>query len=197
MTSAVTYYRRTSCDVRTALPMALLAFLASFSGAIVTTIIPADIFTPLIVLALGAVLLFTIFKPQAGELTVLKFAGKKHLLITLGIGAGIGFYDGILGPGTGSFLMIAMMLVLGYSLLQSAAQTKIVNAATNLGALILFALGGHQVWLLGALMGMANMLGGYLGARTAIFCGSRVIRILMICVVSALILTLSWDFLTS
>lgn len=193
LTSAITYYRRTTSDIRTALPMAAVALVASFCGAVVATVIPAEVFTPIIMVALFAVLLFTIFKPNAGELTALKFLGKKHIIFALMIGAGIGFYDGILGPGTGSFLMIAMMTVLGYSMLQSAAQTKIVNTATNLGALILFALGGHQVWMLGFAMGIANMLGGYLGARTAISRGTGFIRVLMMCVVSVLILKLGYD----
>ncbi|QRZ61107.1 TSUP family transporter [Rothia sp. ZJ932] len=197
ITSAVTYYRRTTTDIKTALPMATLALCASCGGAAAATIIPAQVFTPIIIVALFAVLVFTIVKPAEGELTALRITGRKHLGIALGLAAGIGFYDGILGPGTGSFLMMGMVVFLGYSMLQSVAQTKVINAATNLGALIFFTLGGHQIWALGLLMGFANMVGGYWGARTAIARGAGFIRVLMVVVVSALILKLGWDALAS
>lgn len=194
-TSAITYYRRTTTDLKTALPMAGVACLASMGGALVATLIPADLFKPIILCALVAVLLFTILKPSAGQLTNLKFSGRKHLLLCLLIGLVIGFYDGVMGPGTGSFLVIAMITILGFSFLQSSAQTKIVNLATNIGALILFAMAGQLVWQMGLILGAANLLGGYLGARTAISRGSHFVRTMMIVVVCALILKLGWDIL--
>ena len=193
--SAITYYRRTATDLRSTLPMAALALLASMGGAIVATFIPSEAFRPIILLALVGVLLFTIFKPDAGQLTAMKHTGKAHLARALAIGAVIGFYDGVMGPGTGSFLVIAMITVLGYSFLQASAQTKVVNLATNVGALILFSLAGHLVWQMGLVLGLANLCGGYLGARTAISRGSGFVRIMMITVVSALILKTAWDVL--
>ena len=136
--SATTFYRRTSNDLRTSLPTAIIALIASFCGAIVATLIPAAAFKPIIVCALVAVLLFTVFKPNLGELTRLKHSGAQHILIDLAIGAVIGFYDGILGPGTGSFLMISLISLLGYNFLLATAQTKVINLATNIGALIFF-----------------------------------------------------------
>ena len=192
-TSALTYYRRTACDVATALPMAGVALAASFCGAIVATLIPASAFRPIILCALVAVLLFTVFKPGAGELTQLKHTGRRHLIIALAVGLIIGFYDGILGPGTGSFLMIAMISLLGFNFLMATAQTKIVNLATNLGALAYFTLSGHMLWAVGLIVGVANLVGGYLGARTAIARGNGFIRGMMIAVVSALILKLGFD----
>lgn len=191
--SATTFYRRTSNDLRTSLPTAIIALIASFCGAIVATLIPAAAFKPIIVCALVAVLLFTVFKPNLGELTRLKHSGAQHILIALAIGAVIGFYDGILGPGTGSFLMISLISLLGYNFLLATAQTKVINLATNIGALIFFGLAGYQVWSLGLLLGCANLMGGSLGARTAISRGNKFIRIMMITVVSALILRLGWD----
>ncbi|WP_237206775.1 TSUP family transporter [Rothia nasimurium] len=195
LTSAATYLRRTPVNVRTVLPAASLAFVTSMGGALVATALPEELFKPIIVLALILVLVYTVFKPSLGELTQLKHRGLKHLMVGLGIGATIGFYDGLLGPGTGSFLMMAMVSLMGYSFLQATAQTKIINAATNLGALVLFAVAGQQVWALGLLLGAANMVGGYLGARTALARGSRFIRWMMIVVVSALIIKLGADIL--
>ncbi|GGH63487.1 TSUP family transporter [Rothia aerolata] len=191
--SALTYYRRTTSDIRTALPTAAVALCASFCGAIVATLIPASAFKPIILFALIAVLAFTVLKPGAGELTRMKHTGRKHTAIALAIGLVIGFYDGVLGPGTGSFLMISMITLLGYNFLLATAQTKIVNLATNIGALIFFAVSGNVIWAIGLLLGAANLVGGYLGARTAIARGNGFIRIMMICVVSALILKLGFD----
>lgn len=191
--SALTYYRSAPSNLKMVLPAAVVALVASFGGAMTATLIPASAFKPIILCALVAVLAFTVLKPSMGELTHIKHTGRKHLLVGLGIGAVIGFYDGILGPGTGSFLMIALITLQGFNFLMATAQTKIINLATNIGALILFGLLGYQVWGLGLLLGAANLCGGYLGARTAISRGNGFIRIMMIVVVSALILKLSWD----
>lgn len=194
-TSAVTYYRRTSPDLKTAIPMALTAMLGAFSGAALATILPAEAIQPIIIAALIAVLLFTILKPKAGELSRLRYTGHGHYLRAILIGLLIGGYDGMIGPGTGSFLIIAMVTVLGYNFLQSSAKAKIVNLCTNLGALLLFIPTGHVLAALGLAMGLMNMLGGYLGARMAISKGSAFIRIVFVIVVSALIIKLGSDLI--
>ena len=194
-TSAVTYYRRTSPDLKTAIPMALTAMLGAFGGAALATILPAEAIQPIIIAALIAVLLFTILKPKAGELSRLRYTGHGHYLRAILIGLLIGGYDGMIGPGTGSFLIIAMVTVLGYNFLQSSAKAKIVNLCTNLGALLLFVPTGHVLVALGLAMGLMNMLGGYLGARMAISKGSAFIRIVFVIVVSALIIKLGSDLI--
>ncbi|MEE1620098.1 sulfite exporter TauE/SafE family protein [Zafaria sp. Z1313] len=194
-TSAVTYYRRASPDLKTALPMAGIALAGSFGGAIIATVLPASVFKPIIVAALVAVALFTAFKPTVGELTRLRFTGPRHYATAGLIGLVIGFYDGLIGPGTGSFLIIAMVVFLGYNFLASSAKAKIVNMATNLGALAFFLPSGHLLWGLGLVLGVANMIGGYLGARMAVSKGSRFIRIVFLVVVGVLILRLGYDVL--
>ncbi|TAP25681.1 MULTISPECIES: TSUP family transporter [Micrococcaceae] len=194
-TSAVTYYRRTSPDLKTALPMAATALVGAFGGAGLATILPAQAIKPIIIAALIAVLLFTIFKPKAGELSRLRYTGRKHYLRALAIGLIIGGYDGMVGPGTGSFLIISMVTVLGYNFLQSSAKAKIVNLCTNAGALLLFVPTGHVLVGLGLAMGVMNMIGGYLGARMAISKGSGFIRIVFVVVVSALIMKLGSDMI--
>jgi len=99
----------------------------------------------------------------------------------------------MIGPGTGSFLIIAMVTVLGYNFLQSSAKAKIVNLFTNLGALALFVPTGHVLFGLGLGLGVMNMLGGYLGARMAISNGSKFIRVVFVIVVAALIIKLGAD----
>jgi len=194
-TSAITYYRRTSPDLKTAIPMALTALIGAFGGAALATVLPSEAIKPIIIAALIAVLLFTIFKPKAGELSRLRYTGHQHYLRAVMIGLIIGGYDGMVGPGTGSFLIIAMVTVLGYNFLQSSAKAKIVNICTNLGALLLFVPTGHVLVGLGLAMGVMNMIGGYLGARMAISKGSGFIRIVFVVVVSVLIIKLGADMI--
>jgi uncharacterized membrane protein YfcA len=195
-TSALTYYRRVRPDLRTALPMAGLALASSFVGASVAALLPASVFKPVIVVALIGIGAFTLFRPALGEVTALRHTGRRHHGVAAALGLVIGFYDGILGPGTGSFLVFAMVSLLGYDFLNASAKAKIVNCATNLGALLFFVPHGSVLWGLGLLLGAANMVGGYLGARTATARGSRFIRIAFLVVVTALILRLGVDVWT-
>jgi uncharacterized protein len=192
-TSAVTYYRRARPDLRTALPMAGVALVSSFAGASVAALLPAQAFKPVIVVALIAIAAFTVFRPALGEVTALRHSGRRHHGVAAAVGAGIGFYDGVLGPGTGSFLVFAMVGLLGYDFLAASAKAKIVNVATNLGALLFFVPHGSVFWGLGLVLGAANMLGGYLDSRTATARGSGFIRIAFLVVVTALIARVGWD----
>ena len=82
-TSSVTYYRRAKPDIRTALPMAVIALVGSFGGAAVATVLPAAAFKPIIVIALLVVALFTAFRPQMGAATRLRFRGHKHHIMAV------------------------------------------------------------------------------------------------------------------
>ncbi|MDO5633665.1 MAG: TSUP family transporter [Micrococcus sp.] len=195
-TAAATYVRRVRPDLRTAGTTAALAVAASFGGAVVATVLPAAVIRPVILVTLVGVAVFTAVRPTLGQSQGLKYVGAAHLVRAALIGAIIGFYDGIMGPGTGTFLVIALVTVLGYDFLQASAQAKIVNLATNLGALAFFLPAGHVVVGLGLLLGVANLSGGYVGARMAIAKGTGFIRVVFLVVVSALILRLGWDTLS-
>lgn len=192
-TSALTYHRRVRPDLRTALPMAAVALAGSFVGASVASLLPAAVFKPVIVVALVGIAAFTLLRPSLGEVTALRHTGRRHHGIAALVGLAIGFYDGILGPGTGTFLVFAMVGLLGYDFLSSSAKAKIVNVATNLGALLFFAPHGSVVWGLGLVLAAANVLGGYVGSRTATARGSGFVRVAFLVIVSALILRLGWD----
>lgn len=192
-TSAVTYYRRVKPDLRTALPMAGVALVGSVCGAVVASSLPGSVFKPIIVAALIAVAIFTAVKPNIGEFTALRHTGKKHYIVAVTIGGVIGFYDGMIGPGTGSFLVIALVSLMGYAFLEASAKAKIVNLATNAGALMIFLPHGSLLWGIGLILGGANMAGGYLGARTAVKQGNKFIRIVFLVVVAALIIKLGTD----
>jgi uncharacterized membrane protein YfcA len=159
----------------------------------VATVLPSAAFKPIIVVALLAVAIFTVFKPEMGAATKLRFAGHKHHIMAGAAGLVIGFYDGMIGPGTGTFLVIALVALMGYDFLQASAKAKIVNLATNAGALLLFIPHGSVLWLLGGILAVANVAGSYLGSRMAIARGSTFIRVVFLVVVVALIGKLGVD----
>ncbi len=192
-TSATTYYRRVRPDLRTALPMAAVALAASFGGAAVATVLPAALLKPIILVALLGVAIFTALRPRMGRQTELRYHGRHHVAVALATGVSIGFYDGLIGPGTGTFLVISLVSILGYDFLQASAKAKIVNFATNLGALLLFVPQGAVLWVLGALLAIMNMAGGYIGSRMAIARGSAFIRVVFLVIVVVLVAKLGVD----
>ncbi len=191
--SSLTYYARAKPDLRTAVPIALVALAGSFVGASIAASIPAAAFKPIIVVALIVVAAVTIARPTLGAELALRHKGAKHYGTAVTIGALLGMYDGVLGPGTGTFLVIALVTALGYDFLQASAKAKIVNFATNLGALLFFIPHGSVFWGLGLILAVANVLGSRLGASMAVRRGSRFIRIAFLVVVFALILKLGLD----
>jgi uncharacterized protein len=195
--SAVTYARRVGPadrpDLPTAVPMALVAGLSSVLGAAGAAALPADVFVPVVLVALVGVGLYTLLRPEIGTVTMVRHQGARHVWTAMAAGALIGAYDGLIGPGTGSFLVFALVGLLGYTFLAASATAKWVNLATNLGALALFAGHGSVLWGLGLVMGAANVLGAYLGARSAITRGSAFVRTVFLLVVTVLILRLGWQ----
>jgi uncharacterized membrane protein YfcA len=185
--SSATYYRRVRPDPRTFLPLMALAFTGSFFGALVARHIPASAFDPIVLVVLVVVGAYVLVRPSLGEQTALRFAGHRHTVAAMGTGLAIGFYDGALGPGTGSFFVFTLVGLLGYNFLEASAKARLANWATNLAALCVFIPIGAVVWHVGLLMGAANLLGGWLGARTAVRRGSRFVRIFFLLVVAAFV----------
>lgn len=185
--SSATYYRRIKPDPRTFLPMMVLAFVGSFCGALLASRIPREAFEPIVLIALIAVGAFVLVKPTLGEATKLRFQGRRHRVATLLVGFTIGLYDGALGPGTGSFMVFALVGVVGYSFLDASAKARLANWATNLGALALFVPQGVVLWKIGLVMGACNLIGGYAGARLAVARGARFVRGFFMLVVGAFI----------
>jgi uncharacterized membrane protein YfcA len=193
--AAVTYNRRIAVDRRTAAVMAVCAFAGSGAGALLATSVDGDVLKPVVLVALVAVLVHTLRTPGLGDVERLRLgAGHQRAVAVLG-GAGIGFYDGLVGPGTGSFLVFLLVGAVGLSFLHASATAKVVNTATNLAALVLFAAGGHVLWALGAAMAVANLTGSQLGTRLALRRGSGWVRRVFVVVVTALVLRLAWDVL--
>jgi uncharacterized membrane protein YfcA len=195
--SSLTYYRRVGPDPKTFLPLMLLAFLGSLAGAGVASLIPKEAFNPIVLVVLVVVGAYVLLKPSAGHITELRFAGHRHTLAAMAAGLVIGFYDGALGPGTGSFFVFTLVGLLGYNFLEASAKARLANWATNVAALCVFVPQGAVLWKVGAVMGVCNLIGGYVGARTAVARGAGFVRAFFVVVVAAFALKIGADVLAT
>lgn len=177
------------------IPATGIAFCASALGAHCATLLPAHIFRPVIVVVLVAILIFTAFESRIPRKASRIPSTLSLLGRALAIGMILGGYDGVLGVGVGSMMLVAFQVLLGYNFLHATAAAKVLNSATDLGALIYFIPLGSIHWLLGILMGCANMAGNWVGARTAIHLGEQFIRRLLIIIVTLILLRLTAQIL--
>ncbi|MFF9041427.1 TSUP family transporter [Streptomyces sp. NPDC014892] len=178
-----------------ALSAAGLAVPSAGVGALSASSLPADWFRPLIMALLIGVAAFVTLRPSFGSVIESADAvSARRRLLAIGVaGCGVGFYDGVFGPGTGTFLIMSFTALLSMEFLQSSALAKIVNVGTNFGALTVFAVQGHVLWALGAGMAVCNVVGATLGARTALKRGSGFVRGVLLVVVTALVIKLAID----
>lgn len=193
--SSATYYRRVRPDPRTFLPLMASAFVGSVGGALVASQVPRSAFEPVVLVALVVVGAVVLRRPDLGQHTALRLGARRHLWAAVGTGVAVGAYDGLLGPGTGSFFVIALVGVLGYSFLEASAKARLANWATNLAALAVFVPQGAVLWRLGLLMGLASVLGGWIGARTAVRHGAGFVRAFFVLVVGAFVVRIGGDVL--
>jgi uncharacterized protein len=193
--SSATYYRRIRPDPRVFGPMTACAFVGSAAGAFLGSHISDRAFDPIVLVVLVVVGSYVLFRPKLGETTLLRYAGRRHVGTAMVAGLLIGCYDGALGPGTGSFLVITLVGMLGYSFLEASAKARIANWATNLAALCVFVPQGAVLWRVGFVMGACNLVGGYLGARTAVAKGAGFVRVFFVVVVAGFAGRIAGDLL--
>lgn len=186
--------------LRTAAP---LAGLCSAGGALLAASVSSDVLRPVVVVLMLAAGVFVSLRPQfgrrddgpserdAGRLrpSPVKVVGALVLICL------IGAYDGFFGPGTGMFLVIVFTALMSRSLIQSLAMTKIVNTATNLGGLVVFAAGGHILWLLGIALAVFNVLGAQVGARIVLDRGTGFVRVALLVLIVVMSTKLILDML--
>lgn len=169
-------------------PAAVCALLGSFAGAWMVTQVSPDALRKLLPWALLAVFVYTLLRKDLGQAHAPRFEGRRETVAMAVLGLVIGGYDGFFGPGTGSFLVFALVRVLGYDFLHASAAAKLLNTASNLAALTLFAWQGHVWWQVVAVAAVCNVLGSLLGTRLALRHGSGFVRVFFMVVVGALIL---------
>lgn len=187
------YARRVNLRWSALLPAAAAGFAGSLAGAWLVTVISPGFLRKALPFVLLAVLAYTLLKKELGRHHAPRFSGQAETLVACCIGLVLGFYDGFFGPGTGSFLVFLLVRWLGYDFLNASAGAKLINTATNLAALAVFAYKGHVWWHFALTMAVANVLGSLLGTRMALKHGAGFVRVVFIGVVSALILKTGFD----
>lgn len=190
-TSATTYVRRVGVEWRVVTPMAAVAFCGSAGGAVLGTRLPKEAMTPIVLAVLVGVGLFILRRPDLGAIHAPRRSVRQRAVLAMPVGLVIGGYDGALGPGTGSFLLYALVGVAGYGFLEAGASAKVANVATNLGALAVFLPQGYVLWPAALALAAGNLSGGYVGARLAVARGGRFIRFVSLVVVLVFVVRLS------
>lgn len=192
-TAAYSYAKSGLVDLRAQAGPALLAFFASLAGAFAVSVLPTDWIRLALPILLIGIALFFALRRDPGDMD--RTARLKPVLFSLTAVPVVAFYDGILGPGAGSFYMIAFVALGGYGILKATAHTKLLNFASNVGGLAGFILLSNPLWAIGLAMGAMQILGARLGAKLAMAKGARLIQPLLIVTSIALAMKLLWDVL--
>jgi uncharacterized membrane protein YfcA len=176
--ATIAYAGKGHVDLRQQAPSAILAFLGGAAGAGLAAILPGELLRLVLPFVLIGIALFFAFKPNLGNVDSAR--RLSPLVFGAMIVPAIGFYDGIFGPGAGSFFMLAFVTLAGYGLLKATAHTKLLNFSSNTGGFVVFALAGVVHWKIGLIMGVAQFLGARLGAALAMRGGAKVIKPLLV-----------------
>jgi len=176
--AAFTFWRSGFVKIRTILWAMAATFAGAYLGSLTVKSIDTSALKTLVPFALIAIALYFIFAPRLSENN--RVSRLSFVLFVPVTGFVVGFYDGVFGPGTGSFFTIAFVTLFGMGLIKASAHTKMLNLTSNVASLALFIPAGYVVWQVGIVMALGQIAGGYLGARTGIRFGARFIRPLVI-----------------
>ncbi|GBU77168.1 sulfite exporter TauE/SafE family protein [Staphylococcus aureus] len=194
LTSTIKFIRSGKVDLYVVAKLFGFVFLASACGAYIATMVPSQILKPLIIIALSSVFIFTLLKKDWGNTrTFTQFTFKKAIIFAA-LFILIGFYDGFVGGGTGSF-MLFVLLVFGFDFLSAAGNAKVLNFASNIGALVLFMVLGQVDYVIGLIMAISMITGSYAGAHFAIKQGVGYVKVLFIIITAILILKNAFDYI--
>lgn len=192
-TAAWFYARRVQIQWRLVAFIAVAAFAAALAGSHLVTLVHNNIIKPVILVVLVAVAIYTYTKKDLGVLAGTGEPATHALAKGIICGLLLGFYDGFIGPGTGSFLVLAFIGLLNEDFLHANAHAKFINLATNLASILYFSGTGHIFFKLAVPMAACNMLGGFTGSKLALLKGNRFIRLFFLFIVGAIIIRFACD----
>lgn len=191
--AAFQYLKKVDMNWKLLFIMSVLAFCSAFLGSTVLTMVSNDFMKPLLFFILIALAIYTFKKKDFGQHQEKDLSSKKQIIYAVIISILVGFYDGFIGPGTGSFLVLGFVAILGFDFLHASANAKMVNLATNFGSICLFVLKGKIVWAFAIPMAFCNALGGWIGAKLAIKKGNGFIRVFFLIVVIGTLIRFGYD----
>ena len=191
--AAVQYVRKIDMNWKLLLAMMVLAVPSAFAGSTLLLYVHNDFMKPLLLVVLSLLVMYTYAKKNFGQHVDKSHSNLQQLLYAVLISIVIGFYDGFIGPGTGSFFVLAFITLLGFDFLQASANAKMVNLATNFGSICLFVFKGKVIWSIAIPMAVCNALGGFAGAKLAIAKGNKFIRVFFLIVIVGTIIRFAYD----
>lgn len=192
-TAALAYARRGHVSLASQVRPALASFAAAFAGSSLVPFIPTDVFRLVLPVILIGVALYFALKPGLTDDD--RHCRMPPAVFSATVVPAIAFYDGLIGPGAGSFFMVGFVLLAGHGLLRATAHTKLLNFASNIGSIAAYALIGAPLWGLGVAMGIAQVAGAQIGSRMAMRVGARLIKPLLVMISTAMALRLIWQML--
>ncbi|MGL5406149.1 MAG: sulfite exporter TauE/SafE family protein [Propionibacteriaceae bacterium] len=192
-TAAATYAKRVKFHRPSVIALVLSAAASSALGAYLIRFLSRESFTPIVLVVLLAVGGYTLRRPAMGLESKPALTGHMQWVATAIIGAVVGLYDGLIGPGTGTFFIISFVAVSGFAFVEASAYAKLANAATNLAAIGVLASANHVLWVIALPMAAANLTGGWIGARLALRYGNGFVRKVFLVVIGALVIKLGAD----
>jgi uncharacterized membrane protein YfcA len=191
--AARSYVGKVVMPWRLVLPAAISAFAMSFLGAATVSSIPQGVLRPLVLFLIVVMAIYIFMKKDFGAVQRPIEIGTRERALSVLIGGGIGFYDGLFGPGTGSFLIFLFIRYFAFDFLHASASAKFVNIATNIAALMFFVPTGKVLYTIAIPMAIFNMLGAYTGTWVAMKRGTPFIRGLFLFLLVILIFKLAYD----
>lgn len=189
----VQYLKRVNINWKLAALMCVTAFCSAYAGSQLLLYASNRFMKPVIFFVLLLVAIYTYTRKNFGEQIKKTHSVQRQAVYAFLISLLIGFYDGFIGPGAGSFLVLGFITLLGFDFLHASANAKLVNMSTNLGSIVLFLLKGTILWSIALPMAACNALGGIIGARLAVSRGNRFIRIFFLCIITATLLRFGYD----
>jgi uncharacterized membrane protein YfcA len=190
------YAKKVEIPWRTVIYAGIGAGVMAFLGAKISDLIDEKILKPIILILMTAIAIYTFKKKDLGQEEMLKFQLTKVPFYGLVIGASAGFYNGFVGPGTGSLLVFGFVSVIGYGFLKASAISKIVNVIADVASLGFFITQGYVQYEIAIPMMLCNMTGSYFGSKMAILKGNEFVRNFFLVVIFALILRFGWDIVS-
>lgn len=195
--AAWNYSRVVAIPWKTVLFAGVSASVLSYFGATVQSMLPSEVLKPIILVLIIAIAIHTYRKKELGQHQAFRVTEKRLPYWAAGIGAVLGFYNGFVGPGTGSLLVFGFVSVIGYNFLQASALSKVVNVIADVSSLVFFLLHKCVLFHLALPMLVCNVTGSYFGSRLAVLRGNAFIRKVFLVVVAGIVLRFAWDVLKS
>ena len=194
--ASITFLRNHMVDFSLVRKLLPFTFIGSMIGTLAVVSLPPLYVKPIIIVLLICVTLFVVLKKDWGEINRTSAVAGQALYICMAFALGIGVYDGFIGPGTGTFLIMGFIFT-GFDFLHASANAKILNFTSNLASLIVFFCLGHVNIKYGLATGVGQIIGAYLGSHLAIAKGSSLVRVVFLSVTTVMLLKLVYDYVST